>query len=181
MESLKKVDSILVLRILAILLLVLSVLLIALDSQTKNVFNILVVKASYRDLKILIILVWVDSAAAAYNVLQILRARLLPSTKEVTPALAWICYLMDQAIVYVVFATNSAAIQGAFFAITGQDEFQWMKLCDRFTRFCIQIGGGFLCNMVASIVLAVISCMSACSLFRLYSPKRFLQLRHIEK
>ncbi|CAL5385363.1 unnamed protein product [Camellia sinensis] len=52
-----------------------------------------------------------------------------------------------------------------------------MKLCDKYTRFCIQIGGALLCGYAASLSLALISILSGFSLFRLYSPKRFFLLK----
>ncbi|KAL3535359.1 hypothetical protein ACH5RR_003820 [Cinchona calisaya] len=176
MELVKDVNLTLVLRLFATFLLVLSACLVAFDSQTKLLFYSILRKASFRDLNALFVLVCIDSAAAAYNVLQILRCSIFPSPK-VDKNLAWLCYLLDQAVVYLAFAANSAALQGSLFAITGQNNFQWMKLCNIYTRFCIQIGGALVCGFIACLVLAVISALSAYSLFRLYSPKHFLQLK----
>ncbi|KAF5954873.1 hypothetical protein HYC85_007729 [Camellia sinensis] len=81
------------------------------------------------------------------------------------------------ATVYLVVATNSAALEASFLAITGASNLQWMKLCDKYTRFCIQIGGALLCGCAASLSLALISILSGYSLFRLYSPKRFFLLK----
>ncbi|CDP02964.1 unnamed protein product [Coffea canephora] len=165
----------LVLRLFATSSLVLTACLVAFDSQTKLLFYSMVRKASFRDLKALSILVWVASAAAAYNVLQILRSRLFP---QMGKNLAWFGYLLDQAVAYLVFAANSAALQGCVFAVSGQSNFGWMKVCDKYTRFCIQIGGALICGYAACLAMAVISALSAYGLFRLYSPKHFLQLKH---
>ncbi|CAI9765738.1 unnamed protein product [Fraxinus pennsylvanica] len=81
------------------------------------------------------------------------------------------------AAVYTVFAANSAAVQASTFALIGESSLQWMKLCNRFTRFCTQIAGALLCGYVASIFMAVISAMSAYNLFRFYSSKQFLLLK----
>ena len=82
-----------------------------------------------------------------------------------------------QIAVYVTFATNSAALQGSLMAVTGQDDFQWMKLCNKFTRFCVQVGGALVCCYLACIVMILLSSLSAFNLFRLYSPKRFMLLK----
>ncbi|KAL3532838.1 hypothetical protein ACH5RR_006359 [Cinchona calisaya] len=168
MEVAKNIDIlVLVLRLLATSLLVLTACLVALDSETKIVFDVIVKKATFRDLNILFVLVWIDSAAAAYNVLQVLRCCVFSGPK-VDKNLAWLCYLLDQAVAYIVFATSSAALQGSLFAVTGNSHFQWMKLCNIFTRFCFQIGGALICGFVACLVLLAISSVSAYTLFRLY-------------
>lgn len=64
-------------------------------------------------------------------------------------------------------------------AITGSDAFQWLKVCDKFTRFCVQIGGALLCGYAASIIMALISTISAYQVFRMYSPKWFLRLKNM--
>ncbi|CAI9779642.1 unnamed protein product [Fraxinus pennsylvanica] len=82
-----------------------------------------------------------------------------------------------KAAAYIVFAANSAAAQASMLAVTGESSFQWMKVCNRFTRFCIEIGGALLCGYFASIFMVVISSVSAYNLFRFYSPKQFLLLK----
>lgn len=82
--------------------------------------------------------------------------------------------IFKQLAAYITFAANSAAFEAAFLAVTGANELQWMKLCNRFTRFCIQIGGALICGFLSSLLMAVISSISAFNLFRLYSPKRLL-------
>lgn len=93
----------------------------------------------------------------------------------------WLNYcvvsIAKQFAAYITFAANSAATVAAVLAITGAEEFQWMKLCNRFTRFCFQMGGALLCGYVASILMALISFISAYNLFRNYSPNRFLHLK----
>ncbi|MCE3215564.1 putative xyloglucan endotransglucosylase/hydrolase protein 25 [Datura stramonium] len=89
----------------------------------------------------------------------------------------WLFFFLDQAVVYTVFAANSAAIEASAIALIGIKSLQWMKICNRFTRFCIQIGGALLLGYVAVLVLIVVSSLSAFQLFRLYSPNHFLQLK----
>ncbi|KAL2534781.1 CASP-like protein 2C1 [Abeliophyllum distichum] len=169
------------LRVFATVFLVLTACLVGFDTQTKILFYSVVRKATYRDLNALFVLVWIDSAAAAYNLLQLFRCYLWPVSKEDLTSnykyLAWGFYLLDQAAVYIVFAANSAAVQASMFAVTGESSLQWMKLCNRFTRFCTQTGVALLCGYFASIFMAVISSISAYNLFRFYSPNQFLLLK----
>ncbi|MCH88320.1 CASP-like protein, partial [Trifolium medium] len=79
--------------------------------------------------------------------------------------------------VYLTFATNTAAFQAAIFALNGSEAFQWMKICNKFTRFCEQIAVALLCGYVAPILMTMISAISAYKVFRMYSSKRFLHLK----
>ncbi|KAL2926000.1 CASP-like protein 2C1 [Bienertia sinuspersici] len=57
--------------------------------------------------------------------------------------------------VYVVFAIVCASTQLSIFALTGVKEVEWMEVCSKFMRFCIQIGGSIACGFVASAILAL--------------------------
>ncbi|XP_061361704.1 CASP-like protein 2C1 [Gastrolobium bilobum] len=169
------------LRVSAILVLVLTACLVAFDTQTKVVLLTIEKKATYKDVNALKILVYITSAAAGYNMLQLCKHSLSAysggNPKGSSISMAWICFLLDQIAVYMTFATNSAALEASVLAITGSEALQWMKVCNKFNRFCIQIGGALLCGYVASILMALISTISAYKVFRMYSPKWFLRLK----
>ncbi|OIT26840.1 PREDICTED: CASP-like protein 2C1 isoform X1 [Nicotiana attenuata] len=170
------------LRLFAIVFLVLTACLMGFDSQTKLLFDTIERKASFKDLDALFVLVWIDVAVASYSVLQVLRCFLIPTTskgdiRQRSYKNYWLFFFLDQAAVYTVFAAQSAAIEASAIALVGVRSLQWMKICNRYTRFCIQIGGALLCGYAAVLVLVVVSSLSAFQLFRLYSPKKFLQLK----
>lgn len=168
------------LRTCATVFLVLASCLMGFDHQTKLLFGILTKKATFRDLNALFVLVWVDTAAAAYNMMQLVFGGYLMcgSKRDLSRTsylyLVWGFYILDQAVVYMVFATTSAAVQGSMLALTGEKSFAWMKVCDKFTRFCFQIGVGLACGLLAILLMAITASISAFNLFRLYSPKQFL-------
>ncbi|ONI27458.1 hypothetical protein PRUPE_1G088100 [Prunus persica] len=168
------------LRLCAVLVLVLTACLVGFDSQTKYLIFIYR-KATFRDLKSLSVLVYVVSVAAGYNLLQLGKCSKSAWCKENLKGsniyVAWLCFLLDQVAVYVTFGANSAALEASVLAIKGAQDFQWMKLCNKYTRFCFQIGGALACGYVACILMAWISLISAFNLFRLYSPKQFLLLK----
>lgn len=89
----------------------------------------------------------------------------------------FIMKICKQVAVYLTFGANSAAFEAALFALTGSEAFQWMKVCNRFTRFCHLIGGALLSGFVASLLMALISTISAYNVFRMYSPKWFMRLK----
>ncbi|XP_028196501.1 CASP-like protein 2C1 isoform X2 [Glycine soja] len=142
------------LRVSAILVLVLTACLVALDTQTKVVFISIEKKATYKDLN-----------------------ALKKNFKGSYLCMAWICFSLDQIAVYMTFAANTATMGAAVLAISGSEAFQWLKVCDKFTRFCVEIGGALLCGYAASMLMALISTISAYKVFRMYSPKWFLRLK----
>ncbi|KAH8482007.1 hypothetical protein Peur_068403 [Populus x canadensis] len=169
-----------ILRGIAILLLVSTACLVGLDSQTKFVI-VYEKEVTYKDLHALVVLVYVDAVAAAYNLLQLCRCSVSALSqgnfKGSYRYLSWACFVLDQLAAYTTFAAHSAALQHSVLVITGAKVFQWMKWCNRFTRFCFQIGGALTCGYIASVLMVMISFISAFNLFRLYSPKHFLRLK----
>ncbi|OWM84343.1 hypothetical protein CDL15_Pgr027113 [Punica granatum] len=178
--SLGKVEALL--RACAVLMLVLTACLVGMDTQTKAIVFTYKKKVTYKYLNALTAMVYIDVAAAAYSLLQLSRCTIsVWSHKNLITYdqknLAWGFFLLDQVVVYAVFAVNSAAAQAALLAVTGSKGLQWMKWCNRFTRFCIQIGGSLFCGYVTCFLLATVSFNSAFNLFRLYSPTQFMQLK----
>ncbi|XVF34238.1 hypothetical protein REPUB_Repub18cG0042300 [Reevesia pubescens] len=168
------------LRLSAIFMLVLTASLVGFDSQTKVIFYF-EKKASFKYLRAFVGLVYITSLAAAYNLVQLscysFSAWCKGSSVQSYRYLSWLPYVLDQAAVYVVFAGNLAALEHGLLVLTGEDNFQWTKWCNKYTRFCFQIGGSLLCGCIASLTMVFIASISAFNLFRHYSPKKFLLLK----
>ncbi|KAJ4810624.1 CASP-like protein [Rhynchospora pubera] len=159
------------LRFVCMVLAAMTAMLMGLNAQTKTVFFIQR-KASAKDIEALWILTMATAAAAGYNFLQLLRCIYLSVQKESSccsnRAVAWLCFVLDQAAVYAIFATTLAALQGAMIALTGIHSLQWSKLCNIYTRYCVQVGGSLFCSFMASLAMALVALVSAYRLFRLY-------------
>ncbi|KAI4328708.1 hypothetical protein L6164_021042 [Bauhinia variegata] len=89
------------LRISAILVLIVTTCVAAFDTQTELILSVNEKKASYRDVNALKILVYVTSAAAGYNFLQLCKypasvffGRNLIKRSYIN--FAWVCFLLDQ-------------------------------------------------------------------------------------
>ena len=80
-----------------------------------------------------------------------------------------------QGVTYALFATSLAAAQGSLVGLTGVKALQWEKLCNIYTKFCVQAAIGVVIGALGSIVMAVVSSLSAYHLFRLYptDPRPF--------
>lgn len=76
-----------------------------------------------------------------------------------------------QIIAYVMVATVAATAQSAVFAREGQEELQWMRVCNMYEKFCNQVGKGMACALFVSISMVALSFISSFSLFRLYGAR----------
>ncbi|KAK9677369.1 hypothetical protein RND81_11G139100 [Saponaria officinalis] len=122
--------------------------------------------------------VYVHFISAGYSLIQFVRCLAFTNHKEDQLTSShrfqmWTYFSIDQVIVYMVFATNCAISEMAFLALSGSQVFQWLKLCSKFTRFCVLIGGAILFGFIAFLLLALISAISTFNLFRWYSPNLF--------
>ena len=77
-----------------------------------------------------------------------------------------------QVIAYLTLAAVAAAAQSAVFAEFGQQELQWMKICNMYGKFCNQVGEGIVSAVIVSLSMVVLSAISAFSLFRLYGGSK---------
>lgn len=169
------------LRVLAILFLLLTACLVAFDTETKLLLFV-EKKVTYKDLDVLKILVYITSTVAGYNMLQLCKYSFSACPTWSFKGsdynyMAWISLLVDQIGVYLTLGSNSAAFEAAMFAYNGSEAFQWMKVCDKYSRFCNLIGVALLCGYVASILMALISTISAYKVFRIYSPNCFMRFK----
>lgn len=80
-----------------------------------------------------------------------------------------------------MFASTVAATQASMIAVTGVNPFQWTKLCNIYTIFCFQIGGGIFCGLMASVAMAFVASISANRFFKLYSSNYRLCLSSTSK
>lgn len=154
-----------------------AALLLGLSAQTKTVLFVRK-KAVPRDVEALWVLIVAAAVAAGYHAARLVM-RLYWSGRgsdnagggrSSTKAVAWISFLLDKGCAYVVFATSAAALSACFVALTGVEPLQWSRLCNIYTRFCVQGAFGMVCGLAAAVGMAILSAFSARDLFRLYSP-----------
>ena len=73
-----------------------------------------------------------------------------------------------QVMAYFTISAVAVAMEAAMIGKYGSQQFQWMKTCHLYKRFCAQAGGAMACAVAASLSMVVISLVSAFNLFRLY-------------
>ncbi|XP_058196852.1 CASP-like protein 2B1 [Rhododendron vialii] len=163
----------LVLRCLICGLGVLAAVLIGSDTQIKEIFSIKK-KAKFTDMKALIFLVVASGLAAAYSLVQGLRCvvSMVRGSVLFNKPLAWAIFSGDQLMAYLMLAAVAAAAQSSVFAMFGEPELQWMKICTMYGKFCNQVGEGIASAIFASLSMVALSGISAFSLFRLYGGNK---------
>ncbi|KAL0788275.1 hypothetical protein Bca101_004521 [Brassica carinata] len=77
-------------------------------------------------------------------------------------------HLLGLAMAYMSVAAIAASSESGVIGIRGEEELQWMKVCNMFGKFCNRGAGGVASAMLASFAMVLVSRISAFSLFRLY-------------
>ncbi|RID72611.1 hypothetical protein BRARA_C04497 [Brassica rapa] len=159
----------LLLRCSATALALLALILIVTNTQVKQIFTI-EKRAKYTDMKALVFLVVANGIAAAYSLLQSVRCVVgsMKGSVLFNKPLAWAIFLSDQAVAYMSVAAIAASAESGLIGIRGEDELQWMKVCNMFGKFCNRAAGGTASALLASVAMVFVSSISAFSLFRLY-------------
>ncbi|CAL9073616.1 unnamed protein product [Musa acuminata var. zebrina] len=164
-----------VLRILSLVFAAMAALLVGLDTQTKTVFFV-TRTATVKDMDALWVMTVVFSVVAGYHLLHLFRCMaftwLGKNPCHCNKFVAWLYFVLDQGSTYATFGATMAALQAALVGLFGVGSLQWSKLCNIYTRFCDQIAGGIICGLVATLVMAVVSAISAHRLFQLYPRTR---------
>lgn len=163
----------LVLRILICVLGVLAAALVGSDSQVRVFFSI-EKKAKFTDMKSMVFLVAANGIAATYSLIQVLRCvvGMIRGTVLFSKSLAWIIFSGDQAVAYLSLSALAAASQSSIYGKQGQEELQWIKICNMYGKFCNQAGEGVASAVVVTLSMAIVSSISAYSLFRLYGRNK---------
>ncbi|KAL9254884.1 CASP-like protein [Drosera capensis] len=163
----------LVFRILICVLGVLAAVLVGSDSQVRVFFSI-EKKAKFTDMKSMVFLVVANGIAATYSLIQVLRCvvSMIRGTVLFSKSLAWVIFSGDQAVAYLSFSSLAAVSQSSIYGKQGQEEFQWIKICNMYGKFCNQAGEGVASAVVVTLSMAIVSSISAYSLFRLYGRNK---------
>lgn len=170
------------LRLVSLALTAVTALLLGLDRQTKQIIFTVERTADVRSLRALWVLTLTASAAAGYNLLQLGKCVAVAKfARDKVPCRrweAWLCFALDQVAMYAVLATAASAMQGSLVAVVGSREMQWTKICNIYTRFCHQVGGGLVCAMGATAFMTMVSMLSSQHLVQLYPSNRTQQQQH---
>nr|WDD38929.1 CASP-like protein [Fagopyrum tataricum] len=147
----------------------LAAFIIATNSQVREIFTIQK-KAKFTEMKALVFLVVTNGILASYSLAQLVRCALSMSKGSIlfNRPLAMAIFSGDQLMAYLSLAAVAASLESSALAKLGQSELQWMKICGLFEKYCNEGAGGVACAVLASLCAALLSSISAYSLFRLF-------------
>ncbi|XP_010434824.1 PREDICTED: CASP-like protein 2B1 [Camelina sativa] len=163
----------LLLRISISVLALLGLILIVTDSEVKLIFTIKKT-AKYSDMKSVVFLVVANGIAAVYSLLQSVRCVVgtMKGTVLFSKPLAWTIFSADQVMAYLSVAAIAATAESGMIAREGEEDLQWIKVCNMYGKFCNRMAIGVSSALFASIAMVFVSCISAFSLFRLYGATK---------
>uniref|UniRef100_A0A0C9SA06 CASP-like protein n=1 Tax=Wollemia nobilis TaxID=56998 RepID=A0A0C9SA06_9CONI len=161
-----------ILRFAMLVLAILSAVRVATDKQTRDILG-LNKTAKFTDVKALLVLVVMNWIVASYSFVRgvICILSMYTGSSLLNKPLAWLFFGFDQTMAYLILGAAAAATESAYLAKRGQSEFQWIKVCDFYGKFCSQIGEGLVSAFFVSLCMITVSGMSAYNLFRLYGTK----------
>lgn len=84
---------------------------------------------------------------------------------------AWVVFVFDQGLAYVLLAAASASSDVAYLADKGNDKTTWPKICSTFPHFCKLLRASIVIAFFSVLLLAIISILSARQLFKKYGRK----------
>ncbi|KAJ3674010.1 hypothetical protein LUZ60_006002 [Juncus effusus] len=148
---------------------VIAVCLIGSDSEVQKFFSI-DKKARFTNMKALVFLLIANGLAAGHSLVQGIRCftDISNGTRLRYKIESWAIFSCDQVITYVTLSALGAAAETAVLVEYGQPELQWMKTCNFFKKFCFQSAEGAAMAFLVFLSSALVSCISAFNLFRLY-------------
>ncbi|KAJ4731011.1 CASP-like protein [Rhynchospora pubera] len=159
------------LRFVCMVLAAMTAMLMGLNAQTKTVFFIQR-KASAKDIEALWILTMATAAAAGYNFLQLLRCIYLSVQKESSccsnRAVAWLCFVLDQAAVLRHLCHNSRCIARGNDCLDGHTQPPVEQAVQHLHQVLRASWWQPLLQLHGLVGLALVALVSAYRLFRLY-------------
>ncbi|EFJ05737.1 hypothetical protein SELMODRAFT_431321 [Selaginella moellendorffii] len=137
--------------------------------QTTVIAPGIVLQAKYNNTKAPVSLLVLASICCGYAFLQavvsllsfIRDKRVLNNT-----VLAWLTFLLDQVLTYLLLGSAAATAEAAYIAKRGEDKVQWKAVCGPFKRFCDHFAATVFLSFIAVIAFAVSAAISAYYLFR---------------
>jgi len=159
----------LVLRVLLFASTLVSVVVMVTSKQTKLIqvtgFPVRVpIAAKFQDSPAFIYFVVALSLACLYSILTTIvsfLALLKPGC-----GIKWLLHfvIIDVVLFGIVSSATGAAGGVAYIGLKGNSHVGWLKVCNRFDKFCQHIGGSVLTSLVASVTLLLLVLLSLYSL-----------------
>ncbi|KAK4269809.1 hypothetical protein QN277_022918 [Acacia crassicarpa] len=87
-----------------------------------------------------------------------------------TVSKAWIFFLSDQIIAYVMVTSVAAVMEIYYLAYNGDREVSWSQACESYGRFCSKVKLALVFHFLALCCFLILAVISAYRAFSLFEP-----------
>uniref|UniRef100_A0A5B7B8F5 CASP-like protein n=1 Tax=Davidia involucrata TaxID=16924 RepID=A0A5B7B8F5_DAVIN len=93
---------------------------------------------------------------------------------------AWLFFVSDQVVVYLMVTSVAAAMEILFLAYNGDQKVTWSEACSSYGRFCSRLKIALALHALALCCFFVLAVISACRFFSKFEPP-FLPSKEVEE
>ncbi|KAJ7542523.1 hypothetical protein O6H91_10G109900 [Diphasiastrum complanatum] len=179
--------TVLVLRLVVGALSMLALVLMLTDKETQAISVslpgtskpiVLIRSASFADITALKFYVISLSMVALYSLLHAIASGTAMITNRTilgSTTTAWITFILDQGLTYLLVSATAVVSEVAYIAEKGAPKVGWNPVCADFRHFCSQYGASTAVAYLSLLILFSSAGISAYHLFRLYGIMAYLQ------
>ncbi|XWS10255.1 hypothetical protein CRYUN_Cryun39dG0059700 [Craigia yunnanensis] len=135
-----------------------AALVLMLKNSQSNDFG----SVSYTDLGAFRYLVHANGICIGYSLLSAIIAAM---PRPITMPRAWIFFLLDQILTYIILAAGAVSSEVLYLANKGDTAITWSAACGTFAGFCHKATTSVIITFIAVICYAVLSLISSYRLF----------------
>jgi uncharacterized protein (TIGR01569 family) len=112
-------------------------------------------------------LVYANGICAIYSILSLLGS-VLSTGIDYSWTRAWIMFILDQALTYLILTAGVCGVEIMDLAYQGNEQVSWSRVCVSYGKFCNDARASVLITMAVLVCFMVLSLLSAHRLFSKY-------------
>ncbi|GMH28088.1 hypothetical protein Nepgr_029931 [Nepenthes gracilis] len=110
-------------------------------------------------------MVFIAAVASGYALLAI-----LSSWVRCLVLKAWVFFVSDQVMAYLMVTSGAAAVETLYLAYKGDVEITWSEACNSYGRFCNKLKMALILHFLALCCFLALAVISAYRAFSLFEP-----------
>ncbi|XP_026392628.1 CASP-like protein 2D1 [Papaver somniferum] len=83
---------------------------------------------------------------------------------------AWIFFISDQIVAYLVVTSGSSVIEILYLAYNGDKEVSWSEACSSYGKFCSRVKVALILHVFTFLCFLILSAISAFRVFSKFDP-----------
>lgn len=101
-----------------------------------------------------------------YSLVTMLASASVISNPSPSPKLLFLLILFDALMAGIMASAMGSAAGVAYIGVKGNVHVNWMKICDKFGKYCRYVGSSVALSLAASVVLVLLVVISSYSMYR---------------